>query len=236
MKKIQKIITGIVVAGVLCISGNTAYAQSIDAQLRSQMIQIITQLIADLQVQIAERLANEEVTNISNDAEKEEFDVTKTDRYPAQQSDTLETSAETISVSGDDNDYAEFEIDFHLNAFGNDSYLSQYAADAIEFSLTDDTGTVVYDSDGATQNGTIVVSLSSDADLESNLYRIDEDTSEEFTLNLTYSPHSGTPAGVGAYRLQMDAINYVTSIGGTQQIYNTSNLTKFRTASAIIVD
>ncbi len=236
MKKIsQFIITGII--AMTLFTGVSVSAQSTQAQIKAtlqmQIRNIIMQLIEQLQDQLNQQ-AGEKNENIS-ESQEEEFDITKTDRYPQQRSDNVETSVTTQSVSGDDNDYLEYRVDFDINAFGNDAYIQESAINAIDFSIAKD-GAVVYDSNGTVQNGAVVVSLSSDANLRNGEYRIDEDNSETFSLAVSYSPFSGTPAGAGAYRLQVDGVNYTLVPGGAIQTYNTSNLTKFRTNYGTIID
>jgi hypothetical protein len=241
MKKITTFITaGIIAMAIFAGTPATTHAAvpttvaEIELKIKSLMLQLIEQLkiqIAELQ----EKLKQEQVTTIAIvEKEEKEYDPTQSDTYPKQTTDKVTTSAKTISVDGATNDYAEFGIEFNLNAFGSRSFISENFDDSFEFSIIDGSGSIVYDSNGV-QNGSAIASFSSSADLDNSQYRIDEDTEESFEITLTYNPYGGVSAGNGSYRLRLDAVNYATTIGGENKIYTTSQLSKFRTKSVNII-
>jgi hypothetical protein len=233
MKNISKFIIAGMIAMTVFIGTHT-YAQTVQttqlelrATIEQQIKVLIVQLIEQLKSQLAEMQQE-------SDTDDSKFDVTQTDRYPKQTTDNVMTTASAISVDGNANNYVEYEIEFDLTAFGSESYIDENFANSIDFSIQNG-GTTVYDSDAA-QNGLVIASISSGADIDNGYYRIDENTSETFTITLTYNPYGGTPAGSGSYRMQLDAINYSTTMGGAVNTYNTSSLNKFRTKSVNIIN
>jgi hypothetical protein len=232
MKTLKKIITGVFIASAM-LGASGVYAQQSEAQIRASLIQqvrvLILELIEDLQDQLEVALEKE-----AEEAEDDDYDVTESDTYPTQTTDVVSTSAKVINSDGANNDYAEFEIEFDLRAFGSESYISEDFMNSFDFSV-ESGGTTVYDSNGV-QNGSVVASFLADTELDNGFYRIDENESEEFEIVITYNPYGGTPAGSGSYRLQLDGVQYRTSLSGADQTYNTSNLTKFRTKSVNIIN
>ena len=171
-----------------------------------------------------------------DDSDDDDYDPTQSDTYPQQTFKEVATSASVISQDGANNDTATFLLEFSLNAFGSDAYVSEFAQNAVEYSITDSNdGTVVYHSDGSVEQGTILVSLSSSGDLDDDEYRINEGTHEQIMLDISYNPHGGlTPAGSGSYRFQLEGINYRTD--NTTTTYQTGSQTKFRTNAVNIVN
>jgi hypothetical protein len=252
MKKLKKIIAAVFITAAMLSAGG-AYAQQSEAQIRASLIQqvrvLILELIEDLQEQLEEALeakseaeaeakseaeAEAEAESEAESESEDDYEVTESDSYPDQTTNEVRTSAKAINSSGVNNDYAEFEIEFDLRAFGSESYISEDFLTSFDFSV-ESGGSTVYDSDGI-QNGSVIASFSVDAELDNRFYRIDEDESEEFEIVITYKPYGGTPVGSGSYRLQLDGVHYQTSLSGADQIYNTSNLTRFRTKSVNIID
>jgi hypothetical protein len=228
MKTLHKTLIGSVIALSLFLSGSQAYARTAESQIRAQLIELITQLIAELQEQLIQE---------SLEVEVEEYDPTQSDSYPTQSSNNVFTKSETVQADGSDNDYVEFEIEFNLNSFGRDAFISQNSS-AFNFSIVDaGSGLVVYDSDGI-QNGSAIWSFSSSADLDSGDYRIDEDNPENFKLTVSYNPNEGgvSQPGSGSYRMRLDSVEYAFTSGGVTLDYNALPESKFRTNATIVVD
>jgi fumarate reductase subunit C len=204
--------------------------------LRTMMTPFIISLVSDLQGLVNQKTDAEKDTY--NEPKEEKFDVTKTDRYPQQTSSQVTTTAEGINISGADNDYAEFEIEFDISAFGNSAFISENAGDAIIFTIEDtSTGDIVYASNGV-QNGNAIVSFSMTADADNRYFRINEGDSEKIIINVTYTPHAGTgvPPGSGSYRLVIDSVEYAFSEIAATDSYTTRPRSKFRTTSVNIID
>ena len=146
----------------------------------------------------------------------------------------IKTSAKRISQDGAANDYAEFEIEFDIKAFGDESFVSDNADDSVNFVIMDG-GTIVYDSNGS-QQGTALVSINSSADLDDGFYRLSENSPEEFIVTVSFDPYSGTPAGSGSYKLQLKSLEYASRPGGSTFNFKTNPQNDFRTKSVQIVD
>jgi hypothetical protein len=256
MKTLTKTLTAVFIFS--CIAVMPVHAENYDAEiitkveqlqgiiqlmeqnpnLRIMMTPFIISLVSDLQ-ELLNQSNQEEITEKEKETEEtEKFDVTKTDRYPQQTSSQVTTTAEGINISGADNDYAEFEIEFDISAFGNNVFISENATDAIVFSIENSsTGSTVYDSTG-TQNGNAIVSFSMTADADNRYFRINEGDSEKITINVTYTPHAGTgvPPGSGSYRLVIDSVEYAFSEIAATDSYTTRPRSKFRTKSVNIID
>ena len=205
--------------------------------LRTALSPFIISLVSDLQ-ELLNQSNQEEITEKETETEEtEKFDVTKTDRYPQQTFSDVTTSAQIINSSGDNNDYAEFEIEFDISAFGNNVFISENATDAIVFSIENSsTGSTVYDSTG-TQNGNAIVSFSMTADVDDGYYRLDKDDAETITVNVSYNPYTGgTPPESGSYRMVMNSVEYAFSQNPATNSYTTRPSSKFRTKSVNIIN
>jgi len=223
------------------LSSSVVHAQQTQEQLRQSLIQKVTVLIMELVGQLQEQL-NDQLkmvdpdNNIDKKDNKTDYDPQQSGTYPAQFSNNVRTQTQVNTISGTNNDSLSYDIDFDLTAFGNEAYLSENASSAIDFIIHESTMGTVYDTNGTGNTGEVIFSLSSDADIENNVYRINEDTSETFRLKIDYAPFGGTPAGAGSYRVQVTGINYSTEPSGSVRTYNTSNLTRFRTDYGSVIN
>src|SRR6185369_11848913 len=90
--------------------------------------------------------------------------------------------ASLISVDGADNDLGEYVIKVRVNAFGDDAFISQSGEVAYAAQIEDaSTGDVLTPT-------SISTVISSNADTENGSYRINEDSSENFTFTITANP------------------------------------------------
>jgi len=116
------------------------------------------------------------------------------------------SSTETKDLNSDTtaaDDEGVFTLKFEVTAFENDLFVNKTAASGttmgtagVNFQITDGSGTVV----GTT---TAEASLSSTADTEGTRYKVDEGSTETFTLTVSYDP------GVsGFYGLQLYSLNF----------------------------
>ncbi|HEX2792512.1 MAG TPA: hypothetical protein VHO23_02260, partial [Candidatus Paceibacterota bacterium] len=113
------------------------------------------------------------------------------------------TNAQAISVSGNDNDYATFEVIIDLEAFGGDMYIPQDADDALTYEIVGSDGDVITTS---TSESAIITSS---ADEEGDYFVIREDSSEEFTFRVTFDP---SPSDEGeSYKFQLLTVRYSNS-------------------------
>lgn len=184
-----------------------------------------------------EDLDEDTYTVLVNDEEEFEFEITDGESEEVSNSNEandVETSAMRVSQDGSNNDYAEYEVEFSIEAFGDESFISEIAEDSVNFEIMDG-GTVVYDSDGA-QQGTVLISIDSSADLDDGFYRLSEGTPEEFSIRVTYDPYGGTAAGNGSYRLQIESLEYASEPGESTFEFKTNPQNDFRTSSVQIVD
>lgn len=111
--------------------------------------------------------------NTSNDDDEDDGDA-----------EVVSTSARATQVSGDDNDYATFEMTIDLKAFGEDIYIPRDADDAFTYEIVNSDGEEV------TTSTSESVTLSSDADIEGDYFVIREDDSEEFTFRVVFNPEA----------------------------------------------
>ena len=150
--------------------------------------------------------------------------------------ETTDTSATRITNDGAADDQADFDLDLDVMAFEEDAFLSEDVDTSFNYSIVRaNDGTVVYDSDGATQNGTAVASISTDADLEGSYYRVDEGNTEGFTLSVTYDPYNGgTAPGAGSYRLRLDSIEFEDTASAPNSTFNATPASEYRTGSVNI--
>lgn len=153
------------------------------------------------------------------------------------------SSAMVVNEDGDDNDYAEFELELEIMAFEEDAFIDEDTATSFTFEIVDsNSGDVVYDSDGAVndQEGTATVALDSSADLDGDYYRVDESSTEDFTLSVTFDPYTtpgtGIPADAGSYRLRLNTIEYNDTATGPDSTFSATPASDYRTRSAQIVN
>jgi hypothetical protein len=121
-------------------------------------------------------------------------------------------------------DEGEFTIEFDLTAFGDDIYVPFGAATAtdltsgFEFSILDNSNNAV-DLTGATT--TISVDIEDGSQEKTNSYKINEGTTETFTLTVKYGPG----ATHGSYKLQLDTVNFaLTDVGTATKAQDVSDL------------
>jgi peptidoglycan hydrolase-like protein with peptidoglycan-binding domain len=163
----------------------------------------------------AEDLINEALDEIEeNDDEDED--------------DRVSTSAKVTDRDGADNDYATFEIEVELNAFGEDIYIDQDEDVSFEYE--------VQDSDGNEVTGQTLLSsfLESSADEEGDYYVVEEDESERFTLTVVFNPLAVDEGKL--FRLQLLGINYADSEEAPEDTWLARPTSDYRTKSVLIVD
>lgn len=235
MKKILYTVTMacVLVVGMASLSTRTASASTMFTF--EQFVMIVTLFNLDSN-QIISLLPLIDLNQDTDDTGFDEDDSVQADTYPNQITEDIETSASVVSQDGIDDDIANFEISFNLNAFGSNAYISEYANNALEYSIINsNTGADVYHSDGSIQEGSILVSLSSTGRLDDDEYEINEDSHERLTINASYNPYGGiTPAGPGSYRFQLEGVNYRTE--NTTTTYQTGSQSRFRTSAVNIVN
>lgn len=121
-------------------------------------------------------------------------------------------SEDTTAVENDDqtnaDDEGEFELVFEVTAFGDDVYLPFGASattdltSGFEFSILDNNNAVV-----ATTTGfTVSVDVADGDAEETNSYKVNEGSTEEFTLGITFNPGSAD-----SYKVRLDTINFASS-------------------------
>lgn len=201
-------------------------------QYKNQIIEIVTKALMDLLVELKD--LEKDKTSVTVNATVNKGDAKVTFKPKQGTLVNVDTSAKAISVDGDSNDYAEYEIEFDIRAFGNQSFISEDFDDSVEFVIKNaSNGDVVYESDGPIKSGSVVASFSMGADIDGGFYRINEDDSEEINIGVTYTP--GIAAEPGAYRLELKKINYRTNKNGSVQSFNTSS-TSYRTSNVNLIN
>lgn len=167
---------------------------------------------------------------VDEEDEDEEEMVDEDEEIPEEEDEDIDpvqdvtTSAKTVTVSGSNNDYAEFEITLDIKAFGEDAFIPRDGSDAFTYQIEDAGGGV-----GAAGTATAVVS--SNADEEGGAYRIDEGASEEFTFTVTFDP---TGSGAANFRLQLLSVIAGDVPGGTSLTWNVAPQSKYQTNYAYI--
>lgn len=144
----------------------------------------------------------------------------------------IEATDESVSMQENDDSTTEdnsgiFTIDFEVTGFGTDLYIDDSAIRGTNLS-TEGVNYLMMTTDGATTSGSVVMSLSSNADVDGGRYKVDEGNTETFTLTVEYDPSTQ-----GAYRMQLHSLNFKDSNGDpdTQQLtipvedYRTNYLT-----------
>lgn len=138
-------------------------------------------------------------------------------------------TAETVDVSGTDNDYAVFEIELEIEAFNQDVYISQNAGTAFTYRIENaSNGTEVMSSTAET------ATVSSTADETGNFYRIDEDSSESFTFTVTFNPLPSDEGG--SYRLQLLTVRFNDTAAAPDDTWNASPSSDYETDATYIND
>lgn len=132
-------------------------------------------------------------------------------------------TSNVTSVSGDNNDYATFEMTIRFTAFGQDVYLP-IGTSGVQYQLTDAVGNAL------AASGTAVVTSS--AKEEGNYFRIAEGSSENITLTVTYLP--GVQNTVA--RLQLTSIDYSDSAQSPTQSWQAKPASSYRTPAVTIVN
>ena len=127
-------------------------------------------------------------------------------------------SSNNISVDGSYNDKAEYTIKVDVKAFEQDVYISTNDATSTAWSLVDSAGNSV------PAGTTRLVTFDSTADIDGNYFRVDEGTTETFTLKVTYVPGAATSA-----RLQLNSLNFAETATAPTQTWNAEPATDYRT-------
>ena len=145
---------------------------------------------------------------------------------------TTSTSKSVEVIEGDDNDYAEFEINLDVMAFEEDAFISENLATSFNFSIVNaNTGVVVYNSTTG-PSAAVVASISSSADQQGTYYRIDEGNTEDFALTVSYTPGATS----GSYRLQLDSIEFNDTAAAPDAEYLTIPAQDYRTGNANVTN
>ena len=167
-------------------------------------------------------------------------------------SDSLEGNTHTVRLAGLDVEYVSsdtdidenndqtsaddegvFTLEFDVTAFGEDLYIPFGAGSStaglgngVLFTIRDNSGNSV-DLTGATTTISLDVE---DGDVEeNNSYKIDEGTTETLTLEVKYDP-----ATTGAYRLQLEAVQYALSDVATATVSQNVSGQTIRTSKLTI--
>lgn len=133
------------------------------------------------------------------------------------------SSAVVTSVSGSNNDYATFDLNFNLTAFGQDAYIP-FGTDGVSYQLQNAIGTAL------SASGTAVVTSS--ADERGNFFHVPEGSTEKFTLTVTYLP--GVPNTVA--RLQLLGVHFNDSAASPDQTWNALPASNYRSPAVTIVN
>ena len=193
------------------------------------------QIIATVQSALVVLLA--EISN--NNSKEDETSDSKTESiYPKSNSSNVEISTGTLSVDGDNNDYAQFSISFELNSIGRDSFLSEDPTESITYTIIESSGNaLMYDSDGVIQNGSVIISLDSSADIDGGYFRINENKKETIEFNVHYLPYeTGVAVGNGVYRLQLETVEYGFNPAPPTDSYRLSPSNKYKTGTAVVLN
>lgn len=189
MKKIQtKIITGVLLFTGLFI-GSQAYAQPSESQLRAQMIDVLTELIAKLKEQV---LLEEQGVTESNTHESETESTKMVDGY---------------HMIGSDNEYAKVTFNIPVRAAG-DSDLEFDGYDAFIFEIDGDEYSATELNDGVTLPGYQVTIEDGDDDVITSGYILRDGQSETFTIKIILDVNE-TNTGTGEYEIELDSIVYL---------------------------
>lgn len=142
----------------------------------------------------------------------------------------VDDSAVTTVVENQDNDYATFEIEVEVEAFGADAFISQTATAAYAFQIENASTAAVLGTSTATTS-----TISTTADTEGSAYRISQNSSETFTFIITLDP---LPANEGAsYRAQLLALIFGETSGApTGNTYTFSPEADYETNGTLIND
>jgi len=253
MNTFKKTYIGIMCAIVIAISATTTGAQAattrqdIELQIKSmaslltiaqsepqykaRIVELVKKVLAQLLVDVKELDKEKPIVSVMVNGGNDKVIIKPKQGTPVK----VTTSGEAISVNGDDNDYAEFEIEFSINSFGTTNYISENGTNSFNFEITDGTGEIVYESNGV-QKGEVVASVSSEADSQGDYYRIDKGESEVFTLSATFNPYENTAVGSGSYRLRLQTVDYSKTPGGQTTAYIARPEKIFRTNLVNIVN
>lgn len=137
-------------------------------------------------------------------------------------------SAESYSISGSDNDYAKFEVEVELDAFGDDAYVDEDASVSFEFEVLNSAGEEV------TSQTRIDAYIETRADEEEGYYVIDEGDSETLTLVVIFDPLASDESD--SFRLQLLSINYADSADAPDEEWTARPSSSYRTQLVPIVD
>ncbi len=151
----------------------------------------------------------------------------------------------SVTIDGANNDRAELIIKFKVTAIGQNAYIPALAtgtsfstsATATAPSTVQGVGYGIQ-YNGVAADATTVTSttLTSTADEETNSFKVDEGSSETFTLKVIVQ-NDGTPDLSGSYRAILGGINFGDSDSATGDFVFTSNLVQdYKTAYSVIVD
>ncbi|HEY0010909.1 MAG TPA: peptidoglycan-binding protein [Candidatus Paceibacterota bacterium] len=142
--------------------------------------------------------------------------------------DKVSTSAELTRVSGADNDYATFEIEFELRAFGDDIYLAQDEVVSLDYEVQDSDGNEV------TSQTRLSAYIDATAEEEGSYYVVEEDESERFMLTVVFDPLAVDEGQL--YRLQLLGVHYNDTASAPDQEMVTRPESTYRTNYVHIAD
>ena len=148
------------------------------------------------------------------------------------------SSAELVEQDLANDDYAEFTLELDVEAFEEDAYIDQQPVLSLTYEIVNAAGTVVADQDDAE----VTAALDSSADIEGDSYLVDEGSSEEFVLTVTFEPARTQTTGVnnddgdGSYRMRLTSVMFSDTEGGTTTTKMTTPASDYRTRSVQIVN
>jgi len=140
------------------------------------------------------------------------------------------STSETVTTPGDSasNTYATYTIKFEVTAVGDDAFINDLAAstsaaaNGAEFVIIGD----------SFAGPAASVTLTSTADLESSFFKVDQGSSEEFTLTVTLNPTTA-----GTFGIRLSEINFNDTAGNGDTTFTVdANAADFRTDNVYIAN
>ncbi|MFT7557378.1 MAG: hypothetical protein ACI83D_000042 [Planctomycetota bacterium] len=206
------------------------------------LIQICT-LLQKIDKSKLEILANNDddvVAESENDSSEDEEDDVVAEKETTH-ARMITSSAESVSVSGSDNDYVEMKITFNTTAFGTDMYIPNVTTNT-SFTATS-TGTSPLATEGVGYHIQMTggsataptATLSSTASEKTNSFKVEEGTTEEFTITITVPNTSGN-LDSESVRALLTGINWATSDSATGEHIHTLSIDDYKTGYAYIAD
>jgi hypothetical protein len=107
----------------------------------------------------------------------------------------VSTTATKTAGDNNANDVGDYRVKFALEAVNDTYFVSATTTAVITYHVEDGAGTTV--------STTTTAALTSTAEKEGNAYRVDDGSSEDFTLTVTLNPQTS-----GYYKVEVDSITY----------------------------